>query len=275
MPGELDAELHDHADELDAFVRHAQRVKIAIPTGWTVNSGSIVATTQNNVANTCKGDTNDGAWTNDGTIVSGGKINLKNNGGATELCPGAQLVVTFTATTNNTAGTISWATEMTREFPEKQHFYEIRTQPTVILDNTAPTVTINQASGQADPTTVSPINFTATFSEPVTGFTTRRRHDHRHGRRDEGRHRYRRATTYNVAVTGMTSRGTVIASIPAGAAQRPGDEPEHGLDVDRQHGHVGPPPDGDCQPQQPRRRRRTTRSRRPRRRAIPTATRSR
>ena len=150
----------------------------------------------------------------------GGKINLKNNGGATELCPGAQLVVTFTATTNNTAGTISWATEMTREFPEKQHFFEIRTQPTVILDNTAPTVTINQASGQADPTTVSPINFTAVFSEPVTGFATQRRHDHRHGRRDEGRHRHRqRPTTYNVAVTGMTSRGTVIASIPAGAAQ--------------------------------------------------------
>ena len=39
------------------------------------------------------------------------------------------------------------------------------------VDTTAPTVTINQASGQADPTTVSPINFTATFSEPVTGFT--------------------------------------------------------------------------------------------------------
>ena len=39
------------------------------------------------------------------------------------------------------------------------------------VDTTAPTVTINQASGQADPTTASPINFTATFSEPVTGFT--------------------------------------------------------------------------------------------------------
>ena len=39
------------------------------------------------------------------------------------------------------------------------------------VDTTAPTVTINQASGQADPTTASPINFTATFSEAVTGFT--------------------------------------------------------------------------------------------------------
>ena len=36
---------------------------------------------------------------------------------------------------------------------------------------TAPTVTINQAAGQADPTTTSPINFTAVFNKPVTDFT--------------------------------------------------------------------------------------------------------
>src|SRR5205823_5955037 len=34
-----------------------------------------------------------------------------------------------------------------------------------------PTVTVEQAVGQADPTHTSPIHFTATFSEPVTGFT--------------------------------------------------------------------------------------------------------
>ena len=38
-------------------------------------------------------------------------------------------------------------------------------------DNTAPTVIINQAAAQADPTNTSPINFTVVFSEPVTGFT--------------------------------------------------------------------------------------------------------
>ena len=40
------------------------------------------------------------------------------------------------------------------------------------IDKTAPSVTINQAAGQADPTSASPINFTVTFSETVTGFTT-------------------------------------------------------------------------------------------------------
>ena len=31
-------------------------------------------------------------------------------------------------------------------------------------------MTINQAAGQADPTSASPINFTVTFSETVTSF---------------------------------------------------------------------------------------------------------
>jgi serine protease AprX len=33
-------------------------------------------------------------------------------------------------------------------------------------------VTINQASGQVDPTNSSPINFTVVFSEPVSDFAT-------------------------------------------------------------------------------------------------------
>jgi hypothetical protein len=42
----------------------------------------------------------------------------------------------------------------------------------VTLDTTPPTVTINQAAGQADPAlNTQPINFSAVFSEPVTGFS--------------------------------------------------------------------------------------------------------
>ena len=89
------------------------------------------------------------------------------------------------------------------------------------IDTDAPDVTINQASGQADPTTSGPINFTVVFNEPVTGFAT--------GdvtlsgtsgattavvteiSPNDG-------TTYNVAVSGMTSNGTVIAAIASGVA---------------------------------------------------------
>ena len=42
------------------------------------------------------------------------------------------------------------------------------TDNTVTWDVTAPTVTINQAVGQPDPTNTSPITFTVVFSEPVT-----------------------------------------------------------------------------------------------------------
>ena len=41
------------------------------------------------------------------------------------------------------------------------------------IDRTAPTVTINQASGQSDPTATSPINFTVVFIEPVSDFARR------------------------------------------------------------------------------------------------------
>ncbi len=84
-----------------------------------------------------------------------------------------------------------------------------------------PSVTINQAAGQTDPTGASPINFTAVFSESVTGFTDA----------DitlSGTAGATTAvvteiapnngTTYNIAVSGMTTSGTVIAGIPAGSA---------------------------------------------------------
>src|SRR3954452_18375677 len=45
------------------------------------------------------------------------------------------------------------------------------TDNTVTWDATRPTVTVNQAATQTDPTNASPVNFTVVFSESVTGFT--------------------------------------------------------------------------------------------------------
>jgi len=79
------------------------------------------------------------------------------------------------------------------------------------------TVTINQAVGQPDPTYTGTINFTVVFSETVDDF-------------EDGDVTLGgtagattavvtgTGTTYNVAVSGMTSSGTVIAMIPAGVA---------------------------------------------------------
>jgi predicted extracellular nuclease len=88
---------------------------------------------------------------------------------------------------------------------------------TFVFDAARPEVTINRAAGQADPTTDSPVNFTVVFSEPVTGFTDG----------DVALSGTAGATsavvtgggtTYNVAVSGMTNDGTVIASVPADSA---------------------------------------------------------
>ncbi len=95
--------------------------------------------------------------------------------------------------------------------------------PSTSTDNTVtwqpgPSVTINQASGQADPTGTSPINFTVVFSAAVTGFATG---DVTIGGTAGGTKAGTvtgSGTTYNVAVTGMTTAGTVTASVPAAVA---------------------------------------------------------
>ena len=85
------------------------------------------------------------------------------------------------------------------------------TDNTVTYDATAPTVTINQASGQADPTNASPINFTVVFSETVTDFATGDVTLSGTAGATTGTVTGS-GTTYNVAVSGMTGSGTVIAT---------------------------------------------------------------
>ncbi|HJR78720.1 MAG TPA: Ig-like domain-containing protein [Anaerolineales bacterium] len=87
------------------------------------------------------------------------------------------------------------------------------------FDTLAPSVTINQAAGQVDPTSANPINFTVVFSEPVTGFAT--------GDVDLSASTATGTltgavsggpTTYNVSVSGITGDGMVIVSIAADMA---------------------------------------------------------
>jgi len=86
------------------------------------------------------------------------------------------------------------------------------------IDKTGPSVTINQAAGQSDPTLSQPVNFTVVFDESVSDFTNT---DVTIGGTalpttvavtGSG-------TTYNVAVSGMTVNGTVTASLAGGVAK--------------------------------------------------------
>ncbi len=91
------------------------------------------------------------------------------------------------------------------------------------IDKTAPRVTIDQAAGQADPTSASPINFTVVFSETVTGFAGGRRQLRRqHRGRHAGGGRLRDRSQLQRCGDGDVGDGTVVASVPAGAASDAG-----------------------------------------------------
>ncbi len=89
-----------------------------------------------------------------------------------------------------------------------------------LSDDIQPSVTVEQAAGQADPATAGPILFTASFSEPInaSSFTAS---DVTLGGTAGGPLNasitQNNASTFTIAVSGMRSAGTVTANIPAGA----------------------------------------------------------
>lgn len=93
-----------------------------------------------------------------------------------------------------------------------------------VADETPPTVSIEQAALQTDPANTAPINFNVEFFEPVIGFAS---DDLNFSTSTAGGALVaviteispNNGTTYNVAVSGMTSNGLVIANITAGAAK--------------------------------------------------------
>jgi len=85
-------------------------------------------------------------------------------------------------------------------------------------DQTLPSVTINQAAGQADPTSGATINFTVVFSEAVTNFVSSDVTLSGTATGTKTATVTGSGTTYNVAVSGITGVGTVSVSIPASVA---------------------------------------------------------
>lgn len=84
---------------------------------------------------------------------------------------------------------------------------------------TALSVIVGLAAGQKNPVTAGPINYTVTFSKPVTGFVNA---DISFVGSSVGGTLAAAVTggpsVYNVAVTGMTGSGLVAVSVPPGAA---------------------------------------------------------
>ena len=142
----------------------ADRAKIGVANDFVVEGSSVSATANG------AGDCSASAWVPDGTLIAGGKINVKraNLGGVnTRLCPGATLTVAFSATSATAEGAYVWATEL---FGGDDVFLLTGAQPTVVVDGTPPTVSVT--AHPADLTNATSASFGFTANE-VVGFECR------------------------------------------------------------------------------------------------------
>ncbi|MCP4852575.1 MAG: hypothetical protein GY900_12700, partial [Actinomycetia bacterium] len=102
------------------------------------------------------------------------------------------------------------------------------THSAVVNITANPIVTVNQAAGQEDPTSIEVINFTAVFSEAVEGLEDS---DVDLSGSSAAGNLVATVTpglgipgaVYNIAVTGMSGNGSVVVSLAEGAANRVGD----------------------------------------------------
>jgi hypothetical protein len=138
--------------------QEADRARIGIPLGFTVDPGSISATTTS--APGCTAST----WEPDGVLVAEGRINLRSppGGGDHRLCPSATLTVSFIATSPAGQGVYTWVTELLRG---ETVFTPPDPQPEVVVDGTPPTVAIGQAP--SSPSGSRSATFTFSASEPT------------------------------------------------------------------------------------------------------------
>jgi LPXTG-site transpeptidase (sortase) family protein len=83
----------------------------------------------------------------------------------------------------------------------------------VTVDSTIPTVSVDQAASQVDPTHTLPIVFTTTFSEPVTGVSASNFSVTPSGASISVTPVGTARTTYNISVSGVTSDGPVTLSL--------------------------------------------------------------
>jgi hypothetical protein len=149
-----------------------------------------------------------------------GDVTLSGTAGATTAVvtgSGATYNVAVSGMTSDGTVIVTIADGVAVDLAGNANTASTSTDNTVTFDTTPPTVMINQAATQADPTNATTIHFTVVFSEAVIGFTDA---DVTLGGTAGANTAVvtGSGTTYNVAVSGMTSDGTVIASIGAGVA---------------------------------------------------------
>lgn len=137
-----------------------QRAKIAIPPGFSVDPLTVQAISQ------ALGGCDASTWEADGVLLADSKINLKRPGNNdTGLCPGANLTISFDATSANSQGTYEWTTQLLAD----AEFALNGAQPTVTVDGTAPETTITSIGPPASTKSTS-ASFSFSSSEAASTF---------------------------------------------------------------------------------------------------------
>src|ERR671925_462213 len=132
--------------------KSADRATIAVPTGFSVVSGTVHATA------TCGAST----WTVES--IADGKVVVRRSGGSqNNLCPGGTLTVAFSATSSAVEGTYEWTTEL---FRDTDTFVLAGAQPSVTVDGTAPVVVLT--SKPPNPSNLASASFAFTADEAET-----------------------------------------------------------------------------------------------------------
>ena len=136
--------------------RLADRAKIGIPASFS-QVAMVQATTS--AAGACQPST----WSPSPTAAPGTIEVVRPGGNDQSLCPGATLTVVFSAASASTDGIYTWTTEL---FRAPDTVFELQgSQPTVVVDGSAPQVTITQRP--SNPSNVRSPSFTFAVSEPA------------------------------------------------------------------------------------------------------------
>jgi hypothetical protein len=137
--------------------READRARIGIPAGFGQVAG-VQATTS--AAGACQPST----WSPSPTAPAGTIELVRPGGNDQSLCPGATLTVVFSVTSAPTQGAFTWITGL---FRGPDTIFELQgSQPTVVVDGTAPQATITQKP--TNPSNVPSPSFAFTVSESAT-----------------------------------------------------------------------------------------------------------
>jgi len=133
---------------------------------------------------------------------------------------GANYTVSLSGSLTSGTVTASIPANGVRDSAGNDNTASTSTDNTVTYDIAAPTVTVNQKAGQADPTNALPILWTVTFNEPVTGFDATDLT--RGGTSSDGTVAVTGSgASYEISLSGTPNNGTTTFSIGAGKAQDP------------------------------------------------------